>query len=138
MANTSNLKPFKKGDNRARECQKKSVIAAAENRKRKASMKELTTAMLNSSLKPKQAKQMHDLFPDMSEEDLTVKSTLARQALIIAIKGKRESDRLTAIRLLMEIIGETPEMETMKQIEQMKQTKYEDDPLTKSIKELLK
>ena len=129
---------FKKGDSKAKECQKKSAKAAAENRKKKATTQEIAMTILNSPLTRAQAKQMQGLFTDLDIEHLTMKSLLVSALWNIAIESERDVDKMQAIKSLLEIIGESPELTALKQAEQIKQTQYEDDELTKSLKELLK
>ena len=129
-----NLKPFKKGAKKSQKEKEK----IAKTKKEKKTMQEVVKAALDNDLSPEVVKKMKEIYPDLDESHFTNRFRLFMQMLDIATKAERDSDKLAAINAIMSYAGETPEMFMMKQMQQMKEQSFEDDPFSKSIKEMSK
>lgn len=128
---------FKKGDSKAKECQKKSIQAAAENRKKKANMQEVAKALLDAKLSPAAKKKIKELYPDLDDSVFTTRLRLMLQMLDIVYKSENDNAKIQGFKEFMAYTDETPDIFSQKQEEQAKQQALEDDPFSKSIKELL-
>ena len=128
----NNLKPFKKGEKKS-QAQKDKISAT---QKAKKSMQEIAKAVLDSSVNDDIKKKMKEQFPEMDESFFTTRLQLFSVMLGIAAKGERDSDRISAFNTIMAYAGETPELTLAKQMQEIKGQSYEDDPFSKSIKEM--
>ena len=126
-----NLKPFKKGDKTGK---KEASQKGKEKIKENKTTREIINLMLKSRATPENLKKLKAKYPDMSDEDFTVKTELVQNIINIIYKGERDTDKLAAFTTIMQYSGDDPEAERAKQTAQS----YEDDPFSKSIKELSK
>ena len=86
-------------------CQKGAAGATAAKRKKKM-VKELAEAMMDSAITESEAKALHMLFPNISQEDCVNKALLVGSLKREALKGN-----VKAVELLLSIIGELPAKE---------------------------
>lgn len=129
-----NLKHFKKGEKKSKEEKEK----IAKTKLQKKNMQEVAKGILNNGLSPETIKKMKEIYPDLDETYFTNRFRLFMQMMDIVYKSERDSDKIAAFNTIMSYAGESPDITLMKQMQEMKETQYEDDPFSKSIKDRLK
>lgn len=111
--------------------------ARAEQIKHKKAMNEIAKAFLDVDLNPKTLKEIKSKFKGIDDDMLTHRFPLISNLYGIAMdKNYTPSERMAAIKMLVEFAGESPAQLAVKEAEQKSKLQIEDDPFTKSILEM--
>jgi len=118
------------------EIQRKGGKAGAAKRIEKAKMQEVAIAFLNVNLSSKTREQLRDLY-GFGDELLTYRALIIKELIDMIRGAERPADKLAAIKMLVDLAGETPEQIVKdKAIEKFEKAVLEDDPFTASLRVL--
>lgn len=104
--------------------------------KARAQMREVARAFLDADLPQSEKKRLHDEY-GISDDIMTYRALLIKELIDIICGAERASDKITAIKTLTDLAGETPEqLSRDKAAEKLEQAVTHDDPFTAAIKTL--
>ena len=139
MANDNNLIPLDKRDpETAKQIRSKGGKASAKAKKHKKAMNEVAKLFLNMDLSPKMQAQVIKQYGDIEEEAISNRFPLVANLYAIALDTQKytPSERIAAMKFLLELAGESPNQIAMKEMEKSKQAQVEDDPFSASLKSM--
>ena len=139
LANEQNLIPLnKRSPSKAKEIQKKGGKASAEAKKHKKAMNEVAKLFLDMDLSDSKIEKIKKLYGNIDEEAISQRFPLVANLYGIAmdIENYSASERMAAMRFLLELAGESPQQLAIKNAEKARQNQIEDDPFSASLKSL--
>lgn len=101
--NNENLKPYKKGDERAIQNGKKGAMNSANSRKQKKMFKEIAKSLLNHDIPDKDKIELLSKYNDLEPDEICYRTLIIMKQLEKAINGD-----LRSCEFIMETAGEKP------------------------------